>query len=141
MINFEARCTSLTYGKPYGHGVIKLFWCSSFDFLTKLITSFLIRLKLFQSEGLLERLAFLCILFLFLINFLLLLDNHCGWFFRTYWFLNIPKISQKTFKHKIWLYDRGDYDKFKQYLSDVDWDSLISSNNEHFYIVLTDLII
>jgi hypothetical protein len=24
---------------------------------------------------------------------------------------------------------RGDYDKFKQYLSDVDWDSLISSNN------------
>jgi hypothetical protein len=46
-----------------------------------------------------------------------------------YWFLNIPKISQKTFKRKIWLYDRGDYDKFKQYLSDVDWYSLISSNN------------
>jgi hypothetical protein len=44
-------------------------------------------------------------------------------------FLNIPKISQKTSKRKIWLYDRGDYDKFKQYLSDVDWDSLISSNN------------
>ena len=44
-------------------------------------------------------------------------------------FLNIPKISQKTSKPKIWLYDRGDYDKFKQYLSDVDWDSLISSNN------------
>jgi hypothetical protein len=31
-------------------------------------------------------------------------------------FLNIPKISQKTSKRKIWLYDRGDYDKFKQYL-------------------------
>jgi hypothetical protein len=44
-------------------------------------------------------------------------------------FLNIPKISQITSKRKIWLYDRGDYDKFKQYLSDVDWDSLISSNN------------
>ena len=44
-------------------------------------------------------------------------------------FLNIPKISQKTSKPKIWLYDRGDYDKFKQYLSDVDWYSLISSNN------------
>ena len=44
-------------------------------------------------------------------------------------FLNIPKISQKTFKRKIWRYDRGDYDKFKQYLSNVDWDSLISSNN------------
>ena len=44
-------------------------------------------------------------------------------------FFNIPKISQKISKRKIWLYDRGDYDKFKQYLSDVDWDSLISSNN------------
>jgi hypothetical protein len=44
-------------------------------------------------------------------------------------FLNIPKISQKTSKRKIWLYDRGDYDKFKLYSSDVDWDSLISSNN------------
>jgi hypothetical protein len=30
-------------------------------------------------------------------------------------FFNIPKISQKTSKRKIWLYDRGDYDKFKQY--------------------------
>jgi hypothetical protein len=46
-----------------------------------------------------------------------------------FFFLNIPNISQKTSKRKIWLYDRGDYDKFKQYLSDVDWDSLISSNN------------
>ena len=44
-------------------------------------------------------------------------------------FLNIPKISQETSYRKIWLCDRGDYDKFKQYLSDVDWDSLISSNN------------
>jgi hypothetical protein len=41
-------------------------------------------------------------------------------------FLNIPKKFPKTSKRKIWLYDRGDYDKFKQYLSDVDWDSLIS---------------
>jgi hypothetical protein len=30
-------------------------------------------------------------------------------------FFNIPKISQKNSKRKIWLYDRGDYDKFKQY--------------------------
>ena len=44
-------------------------------------------------------------------------------------FLNIPKISQETSYRKIWLYDRGDYDKSKQYLSDVDWDSLISSDN------------
>ena len=61
--------------------LIKLFLCSSFDFLTKLVTSFLIHLNLFQSEGLLECLAFLCILFLFLINFLMLLVNHCGRFF------------------------------------------------------------
>jgi hypothetical protein len=27
-------------------------------------------------------------------------------------FLNIPKISQKPSKRKIWLYDRGDYDTF-----------------------------
>jgi hypothetical protein len=44
-------------------------------------------------------------------------------------FLNIPKISQEISYRKIWLYDRGDYDKSKQYLSDVDWDSLISSDN------------
>jgi hypothetical protein len=46
-----------------------------------------------------------------------------------FFFLNIPIISQETSYRKIWLYDRGDYDKSKQYLSDVDWDSLISSNN------------
>lgn len=44
-------------------------------------------------------------------------------------FLNIPKISQTTSKRKIWLYDSRDYDTFKQYLSDVDLYSLISSNN------------
>ena len=32
----------------------------------------------FRHWGLLERLAFLCILFFFPINFLMLLVNHCG---------------------------------------------------------------
>ena len=31
-------------------------------------------------------------------------------------FSNIHKISQTTSKRQIWLYDRGDYDKFKHYL-------------------------
>ena len=32
--------------------------------------------------------------------------------------LNFPKCRQKTFKRKIWLYDRGDYDRYRNILSE-----------------------
>ncbi|CAC5418458.1 unnamed protein product [Mytilus coruscus] len=56
--------------------------------------------------------------------------------------LNFPKCRQKTFKRKIWLYDRGDYDRYPNILSEKNWDSVINSNNvEQFTTEITNTII
>ena len=36
--------------------------------------------------------------------------------------LDSPKPTHCSFKRKIWLYDRGDYDKHRDLLSNYDWD-------------------
>ena len=43
--------------------------------------------------------------------------------------LKFHKPSNTCFKRKIWLYDRGDYDLFRQRLSDVNWHQFIESSN------------
>ncbi|VDI64806.1 Hypothetical predicted protein [Mytilus galloprovincialis] len=56
--------------------------------------------------------------------------------------LNFPKCRQKTFKRKIWLYDRGDYDRYRNILSEKNWDSVINLNNvEQFTTEITKTII
>ncbi|CAC5395380.1 unnamed protein product [Mytilus coruscus] len=44
-------------------------------------------------------------------------------------FLNSSKLQQKSSRRKIWLYDCGDYDKFRHELSLVDWDSFLLSQD------------
>ncbi|CAC5381576.1 unnamed protein product [Mytilus coruscus] len=44
-------------------------------------------------------------------------------------FLNFLKTPLKAFKLKIWLYDKGDYDLFRNTLSEADWDTIIASDS------------
>ena len=43
--------------------------------------------------------------------------------------LNIEKVKAKSFKRLIWLYDDGDYDRFREMLNSQDWDTIIQSNH------------
>ena len=39
------------------------------------------------------------------------------------------KIKQTSFKRHIWLYDKGDYSKFRNKLSQINWDEMLASQN------------
>ena len=43
--------------------------------------------------------------------------------------LKFQKSIQKTFKREVWLYDRGNYNHYRQKLNDANWDALFTSNN------------
>ena len=43
---------------------------------------------------------------------------HC----QIFGIINCPKPVCKSFKRKIWLYDRGDYDAYRRILSVVNWN-------------------
>jgi hypothetical protein len=62
--------------------------------------------------GLLKCFVFLWILFFCLIIFRILQDNHLGLPFR-----------------KIWLYEHADYEKLRQNLFNVNWDSLFLTDD------------
>ncbi len=53
---------------------------------------------------------------------------HCP----TFGLLNFSKPKIKPFKRKIWQYEHGDYDMFRQELSTVNWDNLKSQNIEEY---------
>jgi hypothetical protein len=42
--------------------------------------------------------------------------------------INCPKSVHKCFMRKIWLYDRGDYDKYRRILSNIDWNDIFSTD-------------
>lgn len=49
---------------------------------------------------------------------------------------------QKTFKRHIWLYDKGDYVKYRRILSETDWDQILALNDVNESAdKLSDLII
>ena len=54
-----------------------------------------------------------------------LICYHCP----TVVYLKYRKPVSKTYKRHIWLYDRGDYDTFRQKLSQVNWDEIFLNNN------------
>jgi hypothetical protein len=41
--------------------------------------------------------------------------------------LNHPTIVNASFKRKIFLYDKGDYESYRNLLSVVDWDGIFDS--------------
>lgn len=43
--------------------------------------------------------------------------------------LKYRKVTQTSFKRHIWLYDKGDYLKFRNKLSQITWDEILASNN------------
>ena len=45
-------------------------------------------------------------------------------------FINYPKTPTKLFKRKIWLYEHVDYEKLRQNLFNVNWDSLFFLTND-----------
>jgi hypothetical protein len=44
-------------------------------------------------------------------------------------FINYPKTPTKPFKRKIWLYEHADYEKLRQNLFNVNWDSLFLTDD------------
>ena len=44
-------------------------------------------------------------------------------------FINYPKTPTKPFKRKIWLYEHADYEKLRQNLFNVNWDSLFHTDD------------
>jgi hypothetical protein len=44
-------------------------------------------------------------------------------------FINYPKTPTKPFKRKIWFYEHADYEKLRQNLFNVNWDSLFLTND------------
>ncbi|PJE78267.1 hypothetical protein CI610_02800 [invertebrate metagenome] len=66
------------------------------------------------------------------------LRYHCP----IYGSINISKPTQKCFKRSIWLYDHGDYNDYRDRLSQIDWDTIFDyadidkSTNQ-----LTDIIL
>ncbi|CAC5355799.1 unnamed protein product [Mytilus coruscus] len=56
--------------------------------------------------------------------------------------LNFPKTCHKSFKRKIWLYDRGDYTKYRNILSGNKWNSITDSDNiEDMTATITHIIL
>ena len=46
-----------------------------------------------------------------------------------YGIFKVPKTLHTCFKRRIWLYDRGNYNQYREKLQRVDWDELINSGN------------
>jgi hypothetical protein len=46
-----------------------------------------------------------------------------------YGIFKVPKTLHACFKRRIWLYDRGNYNLYREKLQRVDWDELINSGN------------
>lgn len=72
------------------------------------------------------------------------LDANTRFHCPTYGIIKIEKPSQTCFKRRIWLYERGDFDSYRNILSNVDWESfIINANNDVDFLVnsLTDLIL
>lgn len=46
-----------------------------------------------------------------------------------YGILKFQNPSQHCFKRKIWLYDQGDYDSFREILRNVNWDEILNSGD------------
>ena len=44
-------------------------------------------------------------------------------------FIHYPKTPTKPFKRKIWLYEHADYEKLRQNLFNVNWDSLFLTDD------------
>ena len=44
-------------------------------------------------------------------------------------FINYPKTPTKPFKRKIWLYEHADYEKLRQNLFNVNWNSLFLTDD------------
>ncbi|PJE77812.1 hypothetical protein CI610_03256 [invertebrate metagenome] len=57
------------------------------------------------------------------------LDQPIRYHCPVYGTLNISKPLKSNFKRKVWLYDLGNYDKYRDRLSNVDWDSTLDSND------------
>jgi len=43
--------------------------------------------------------------------------------------LKVSKPVVNTYKRKIWLYDRGDYETYRSELNSIDWNSIIATND------------
>ena len=54
-----------------------------------------------------------------------LIRYHCP----TVLVLKYRKLIQKSFKRNIWLYERGDYIKYRNALSNIDWDAILNLDN------------
>ena len=67
-----------------------------------------------------------------------LIRYHCP----TVLVLKYRKLIQKSFKRNIWLYERGDYIKYRNTLSNIDWDAILNMDNvDECATRLTDTII
>ena len=62
---------------------------------------------------------------------------HCP----TYCVLKIKKYLAKAFSHKIWLFENGDYNEFRQAVSDYDWNTIIKDDVNLYANVLTHTLI
>ena len=51
-------------------------------------------------------------------------------------FYNLIKEHTTSFKRKVWLYDRGDYDSLRKETSNTNWDDIV---NEDLDIYATNL--
>ena len=56
-----------------------------------------------------------------------LVRYHCP----TVLYLKHRKILNKTIRRHIWLYDKGDYVKYRNILNSTDWDSILSNADIH----------
>ena len=43
--------------------------------------------------------------------------------------INLQKTCNKSFKRKIWDFKNGDYAQYRDYLRNIEWDSLINQNH------------
>ena len=55
----------------------------------------------------------------------LFLSVHVRYHCPIYGLFKVPKTMQACFKIRIWLYDRGNYNQYREQLQRVDWDELI----------------
>ena len=62
---------------------------------------------------------------------------HCP----TYCVLKFKKHLSKAFSRKIWLYEKGNYDAFRQTVSDYDWSTVIKEDVNSYANTLTQTLI